>query len=307
MIASRESRLAMWQAKHIQKLLQGIYPKCEISILGMTTRGDQILDKSLSKIGGKGLFIKELEAALLDGRADLAIHSLKDVPMEMPEGFALSAILEREDPRDAFISNRYASLKDMPEGAIVGTSSLRREAQIRRKYPHLKIVPLRGNLDTRLGKLDNGEFDAMILACAGLLRLNLESRIRERIDPVDSLPAASQGALGIEILANNHTMDAYLEPLKDQLTTLQVSAERQVSRRLGGSCEIPIAAYAKWGHDGLQLDLKALVASIDGQEIVESTKAMSVMNLEAAIQLGDQVADDLINKGAMELIAALGK
>jgi len=306
-IASRESRLAMWQAKHIQKLLQGIYPKCEISILGMTTRGDQILDKSLSKIGGKGLFIKELEAALLDGRADLAIHSLKDVPMEMPEGFALSAILEREDPRDAFISNRYASLKEMPEGAIVGTSSLRREAQIRRKYPHLKIVPLRGNLDTRLGKLDNGEFDAMILACAGLLRLNLESRIRERIDPVDSLPAASQGALGIEILASNQKMDAYLEPLKDQLTTLQVSAERQVSRRLGGSCEIPIAAYAKWAEDGLKLDLKALVASIDGQEIVESSQSMSVATLEAAIQLGDQVADDLIHKGAMELIAALGK
>ncbi len=307
MIASRESRLAMWQAKHIQKLLQDIYPKCEISILGMTTRGDQILDKSLSKIGGKGLFIKELEAALLDGRADLAIHSLKDVPMEMPEGFALSTILEREDPRDAFISNRYASLKDMPEGAIVGTSSLRREAQIRRKYPHLKIVPLRGNLDTRLGKLDNGEFDAMILACAGLIRLNLESRIRERIDPVDSLPAASQGALGIEILASNQTMDAYLAPLKDLLTTLQVSAERQVSRRLGGSCEIPIAAYAKWGDDGVKLDLKALVASIDGQEIVESSQTMSVATMEAAIQLGDQVADDLINKGAMELIAALGK
>lgn len=305
-IASRESRLAMWQAKHIQQLLQGLYPQCEISILGMTTRGDQILDKSLSKIGGKGLFIKELEAALLDGRADLAIHSLKDVPMEMPEGFALSTILEREDPRDAFISNNYASLKEMPAGAIVGTSSLRREAQIRRKYPHLKIVPLRGNLDTRLGKLDSGEFDAMILACAGLLRLNLESRIRERIDPVDSLPAASQGALGIEILETNHAVDAYLTPLKDHLATLQVSAERQVSRRLGGSCEIPIAAYAEWTGDGVQLHLKALVASINGQEIVEATKTSSVATMEEAIQLGDQVADDLINKGAMELIAALG-
>lgn len=305
-IASRESRLAMWQAKHIQQLLQGLYPLCEISILGMTTRGDQILDKSLSKIGGKGLFIKELEAALLDGRADLAIHSLKDVPMEMPEGFALSTILEREDPRDAFISNNYASLKEMPPGAIVGTSSLRREAQIRRKYPHLKIVPLRGNLDTRLSKLDSGEFDAMILACAGLLRLNLESRIRERIDPVDSLPAASQGALGIEILASNQAIDAYLEPLKDHLATLQVSAERQVSRRLGGSCEIPIAAYAKWEDDSTQLHLKALVASINGQEIVEATKTRSVATMEEAIQLGDEVADDLINKGAMELIAALG-
>jgi hydroxymethylbilane synthase len=226
--------------------------------------------------------------------------------MEMPEGFALSTILEREDPRDAFISNNYASLKEMPAGAIVGTSSLRREAQIRRKYPHLKIVPLRGNLDTRLGKLDSGEFDAMILACAGLLRLNLESRIRERIDPVDSLPAASQGALGIEILETNHAVDAYLTPLKDHLATLQVSAERQVSRRLGGSCEIPIAAYAEWTGDGVQLHLKALVASINGQEIVEATKTSSVATMEEAIQLGDQVADDLINKGAMELIAALG-
>ena len=297
----------MWQANHIMKLLQGLYPQCEISILGMTTRGDQILDKSLSKIGGKGLFIKELESALLDGRADLAIHSLKDVPMEMPEGFTLAAVLEREDPRDAFVSNKYASLKEMPPGTVVGTSSLRREAQIRRAFPHLNIVPLRGNLDTRLSKLDNGDFDAMILACAGLIRLNLEHRIRERIDPVDSLPAASQGALGIEILASNDKMDTYLAPLRDLPTTMQVSAERQVSRRLGGSCEIPIAAYAQWQKDQKTLSLKALVASTNGKRIIDSHKSSQVTSIEEATQLGDSVADDLIQQGAMELIATLGE
>jgi hydroxymethylbilane synthase len=297
----------MWQANHIMKLLQGLYPKCEISILGMTTRGDQILDKSLSKIGGKGLFIKELESALLDGRADLAIHSLKDVPMEMPEGFTLAAVLEREDPRDAFVSNRYSTLKEMPPGAIVGTSSLRREAQIRRAYPHLNIVPLRGNLDTRLSKLDNGDFDAMILACAGLIRLNLESRIRERIDPIDSLPAASQGALGIEILAGNDKLDAYLAPLRDLSATMQVSAERQVSRRLGGSCEIPIAAYAQWQQDHKTLSLKALVASTNGKRIIDSHQSCQVASIDEATQLGNRVADDLIQQGAMELIATLGE
>lgn len=305
-IASRESRLAMWQAKHIQQLLKGLYPQCETSILGMTTRGDQILDKSLSKIGGKGLFIKELETALLEGRADLAIHSLKDVPMEMPEGFVLSTVLDREDPRDAFVSNRYQSLKEMPEGGLVGTSSLRREAQIRRAYPHLKIVPLRGNLDTRLAKLDNGDFDAMILATAGLLRLNLESRIRNRIDPVDSLPAAGQGALGIEILANNEKMAQYLAPLQNHHAMLQVSAERQVSRRLGGSCEIPIAAYAQWDTAHLQLHLKGLVASINGQKVVDSSRQMPVATMADALTLGNHIADDLISKGAMELIADLG-
>lgn len=306
-IASRESRLAMWQAKHIQRLLKGIYPQCEISILGMTTRGDQILDKSLSKIGGKGLFIKELEAALQDGRADLAVHSLKDVPMEMPEGFELTAVLEREDPRDAFVSNTYQSLKEIPAGGSVGTSSLRREAQIRRSFPHLNIVPLRGNLDTRLAKLDKGEFDAMILACAGLSRLELEHRIKDRIDPKDSLPAAGQGALGIEILANNIMMAKYLEPLRDPIATMQVSAERQVSRRLGGSCEIPIAAYAQWNLERSKLYLKALVASIDGKKIIDASQEKDITSTDQAIALGNAIADELIAQGAMALIDALKK
>jgi hydroxymethylbilane synthase len=306
-IASRESRLAMWQAKHVQALLKGLYPQCEISILGMTTRGDQILDKSLSKIGGKGLFIKELETALLEGRADLAVHSLKDVPMEMPDGFELTAILEREDPRDAFVSNRYDSLQQMPAGSQVGTSSLRRESQIRKKFPHLNIVPLRGNLDTRLAKLDRGEFDAMILAVAGLTRLELSSRIKAKIAPEDSLPAAGQGALGIEILAQKTDVASWLAPLRDVLATYQVTAERQVSRRLGGSCEIPIAAYATWDSYQTQLHLKALVANTDGTHLIEAKANAKVTDFYQAIDLGDLVANQLIADGAQSLIANLGK
>ncbi len=297
----------MWQAKHVQALLRGLYPQCEISILGMTTRGDQILDKSLSKIGGKGLFIKELETALFEGKADLAVHSLKDVPMEMPDGFELSAILEREDPRDAFVSNQYDSLAQMPAGAKVGTSSLRRESQIRKKFPHLEIVPLRGNLDTRLAKLDRGEFDAMILAAAGLTRLELSSRIKAKITPEDSLPAAGQGALGIEILATRTDVADWLAPLRDVLATYQVSAERQVSRRLGGSCEIPIAAYATWDSYQSQLHLRALVANIDGTQVIEAVADAKVTEFSQAIDLGNEVANQLIAAGAQALIANLGK
>jgi hydroxymethylbilane synthase len=297
----------MWQAKHVQAILHGLYPHCEISILGMTTKGDQILDRSLSKIGGKGLFIKELETALLDGRADLAVHSLKDVPMEMPDGFLLSAILEREDPRDAFVSNRYKDLASMPVGATVGTSSLRRESQIKRHYPHLEIVPLRGNLDTRLEKLDRGEFDAMILAAAGLTRLDLAHRIKTRILPEESLPAAGQGALGIEILSSNTKLSQWLEPLKDHFATYQVVAERQVSRRLGGSCEIPIAAHATWDMNQQHLHLKALVANMDGTQIIEATHSAAIHDEVSATALGDVVAQSLIDQGAFELIATLGK
>lgn len=297
----------MWQAKHVQARLQGLYPHCEISILGMTTKGDQILDISLSKIGGKGLFIKELETALFEGRADLAVHSLKDVPMEMPEGFALTAILEREDPRDAFVSNRYETLQQMPPGALLGTSSLRREAQVRKQFPHIKVVPLRGNLDTRLAKLDRGEFDAMILAAAGLTRLDLSARIKTKIAVTDSLPAAGQGALGIEILANNTVIAQILAPLRDSRATFQVSAERQVSRRLGGSCEIPIAAYATWDEAASFLELQALVASMDGLQTVQAKAIARVENLEHAQQLGNVVADALIADGALQLIAQLGK
>ena len=296
----------MWQAKHVQALLKGLYPQCEITILGMTTKGDQILDVSLSKIGGKGLFIKELETALLEGRADLAVHSLKDVPMEMPEGFELTAILEREDPLDAFVSNQYNSLAQMPKGAKLGTSSLRRQAQVMKKYPHIEVVPLRGNLDTRLAKLDRGEFDAMILAAAGLTRLGLTSRIKSTIPAQDSLPAAGQGALGIEILSNNTVLAQQLAPLRDVLATYQVSAERQVSRRLGGSCEIPIAAYATWGSDQTQLHLNALVANIDGTEVVAAKDSAPVKDMEDAIALGNRIADQLIADGAQQIIASLG-
>jgi len=296
----------MWQAKHVQALLKGLYPQCEITILGMTTKGDQILDVSLSKIGGKGLFIKELETALLEGRADLAVHSLKDVPMEMPEGFELTAILEREDPLDAFVSNQYNSLAQMPKGAKLGTSSLRRQAQVMKKYPHIEVLPLRGNLDTRLAKLDRGEFDAMILAAAGLTRLGLTSRIKSTIPAQDSLPAAGQGALGIEILSNNTVLAQQLAPLRDVLATYQVSAERQVSRRLGGSCEIPIAAYATWASDQTELYLNALVANIDGTEVVAAKDSAQVKDMEDAIALGNRIADQLIADGAQQIIASLG-
>lgn len=303
MIASRESRLAMWQAEHVKSALQKLYPGCEVTILGMTTRGDQILDKTLSKIGGKGLFVKELEMALANGEADLAVHSLKDVPMELPEGFELGAIMSREDARDAFISNTYASLEELPPGSVVGTSSLRREAQLRVAYPLLKIEPLRGNLDTRLGKLDRGEYAAIILAAAGLKRLGMPERIKKLIEPEFSLPAAGQGALGIEIKQDRPEMKAWLAPLNDNTAAFRVLAEREVSRRLGGSCEVPLAAYAQWqeGSDS-QLELRALVASQDGKQIVRSNAKAVVQDQDQAVALGAQVANELIAQGAQELI-----
>ncbi len=300
MIASRESRLAMWQAKHVQSALQRLYPRCEVHILGMTTRGDQILDKTLSKIGGKGLFVKELEIALESGEADLAVHSLKDVPMELPEGFSLAAIMSREDARDAFISNDYASLADLPAGAIVGTSSLRREAQLRAAYPSLKIEPLRGNLDTRLAKLDRGEYAAIILAAAGLKRLGLGDRIRAFIEPEFSLPAAGQGALGIEIRQNRSDMQAWLAPLNDDDAAFRVLAEREVSRKLGGSCEVPLAAYAQWEADTLRL--RALVANNAGTEIIRSEQRGSIKSAQEAVALGSKVADELLSMGAQAFI-----
>ena len=238
-IASRESALAMWQAKHIQAILQQMYPQCEVSILGMTTQGDQILDKTLSKIGGKGLFVKELETALQENRADLAVHSIKDVPMVLPEGFALVAIGERANPFDAFVSNQYQRLEDLPKGAVVGTSSLRREAQLRARNPHLVIKPLRGNVQTRLAKLDKGDYDAIILAAAGLERLQLNDRIRCVLSPADSLPAAGQGALGIEIAAHRADLVDVLLPLNHAKTAACVTAERALARALGGSCQVP--------------------------------------------------------------------
>ncbi|MEI7531016.1 MAG: hydroxymethylbilane synthase [Betaproteobacteria bacterium] len=305
-IASRESRLAMWQAEHVKALLEAIYPECDVSILGMTTRGDQILDQALSKIGGKGLFIKELENALLGHQADLAVHSLKDMPMEIPLGFALGAVLSREDSRDAFVSNEFAQLRELPAGAVVGTSSLRREAQIRKNYPHLKIQALRGNLDTRLAKLDRGEYAAIILAAAGLKRLGLASRIKSFLSIEESLPAAGQGALGIEILSENKPLFDWLRPLIDNKVTLAVSAEREVSRRLGGSCEVPIAVYANWHKDNSsQLELRALLADPTGTQLITASSTQAITSLDEALILGQIVADQLIAQGGQQLVDSL--
>ena len=299
-IASRESMLAMWQAEHIKGRLKALYPDCEVEILGMTTRGDQILDRTLSKIGGKGLFIKELEQALQDGRADLAVHSIKDVPMELPEGFALAAIGERASPFDAFVSNQYARLEEMLAGSIVGTSSLRREAQLRAKFPHLTIKPLRGNVQTRLSKLDNGDYDAVILATAGLQRLGLDGRIREILSPADSLPAAGQGALGIEIAARRTDLADILRPLNHEETAACVTAERALARALGGSCQVPLAAYCVM-EDGL-LTLNGLVGHPDGSVIIEASAQAPAAYADA---LGRAVAKRLADDGAEELIAAV--
>jgi hydroxymethylbilane synthase len=300
-IASRESRLAMWQAEHVRARLSLLYPQCSVEILGMTTRGDQILDRALSKVGGKGLFVKELEVAMAEGRADLAVHSLKDVPMELPQGFALAAVLEREDPRDAFVSNDYASLDALPAGAIVGTSSLRRQALIAARYPHLVIKPLRGNLDTRLGKLDRGDYAAIILAAAGLKRLGLPQRIRAVLDPDTSLPAAGQGAMAIEIATRDDGVDllALLAPLNHMATAQAVTAERRVSKVFGGSCQVPLAAHATIA-DG-QMHLRAMVATPDGTRIASAHVHGPAQDAE---QLGDQVAARLREQDAVAILAA---
>lgn len=300
-IASRESQLAMWQARFIQAQLQALYPNCDISILGMTTQGDQILDKTLSKIGGKGLFIKELEIALQENRADLAVHSIKDVPMDVPEGFALVAIGERANPFDAFVSNQYDSLASLPKGAVVGTSSLRREAQLRAQFSHLNIKPLRGNVQTRLAKLDNGEYDAIILAAAGLQRLGLDQRIKAILSPADSLPAAGQGALGIEIAAHRTDLINVLLPLNHPKTAACVTAERALARALGGSCQVPIAAFCTADEHGL-LTLNGLVGHPDGSVILT---AQAQAPAEYADTLGRAVAKKLADDGAVELIQAV--
>jgi hydroxymethylbilane synthase len=252
-IATRESRLAMWQAEHVRDLLSTRLG-ADVSLLGMTTRGDQILDRALSKVGGKGLFVKELEAALAERRADLAVHSLKDVPMDLPEGFVLAAILEREDPRDAFVSPRHGSLEALPPAACVGTSSLRRLVQLRARRPDLRIEPLRGNLDTRLRKLDEGRYDAIVLAAAGLVRLGLARRVASVFTPQQMLPAAGQGALAIECRSDDDELRAALAAFTHAPTWLATHAERAVSRRLGGSCSMPLAAHARWQGGELHLD-----------------------------------------------------
>lgn len=298
MIASRESRLAMWQAEHVRARLSALYPDCNIEILGMTTRGDQILDRTLSKVGGKGLFVKELEVAMVEGRADLAVHSLKDMPMDLPSGFALAAVLEREDPRDAFVSNEYASLAELPAGAVVGTSSLRRQALIAARFPLLQIKPLRGNLDTRLAKLDRGEYAAIILAAAGLKRLGLSQRIKAMIEPEQSLPAPGQGAMAIEICDDRADLKQILAPLNHLPTEQAVTAERTLSRAFGGSCQIPLAAFATI--DGSQMRLRAMIGTPDGSRVVTADASGAADEPQA---LGGKIAQDLATQGAAEILA----
>jgi hydroxymethylbilane synthase len=303
-IATRESRLALWQAHHVRDLLTQRFG-WSVDLLGMTTRGDQILDRTLSKVGGKGLFVKELEVALENGEAHLAVHSLKDVPMVLPEGFSLAAVLEREDPRDALVSPRHESIESLPQGACVGTSSLRRQAQLKALRPDLRIEPLRGNLDTRLRKLDEGQYDAIVLAAAGLVRLGLGERIRMRLDTDTMLPAAGQGALGIEIRTTSVALHESLSSLVHLPTWLAVHAERAVSRTLGGSCSMPLAAFADWQGDRLRLrarlghpeDASVPLLATEMTEVVADTAAADV--------LGERVAERLLSQGGRELLSCL--
>jgi hydroxymethylbilane synthase len=300
-IATRESRLALWQAEHVKTLLESQGAK--VTLLGMTTLGDQILDRTLSKVGGKGLFVKELELALQEGRADIAVHSLKDVPMQLPHGFELACVMQREDPRDAWVSPQYARLQDVPAGAVVGTSSLRRTVLLQALRPDLRIEPLRGNLDTRLRKLDEGQYAAIVLAAAGLKRLGLAQRIRHVFAVQEMLPAAGQGALGIEICAGRDDLRALLAPLSDPLTWLCVSAERAVSRAMGGSCSMPLAAHAVVQDQALQLQA---VWGDMGQvgRLVSARASTADLSMQAAEQLGVQVAQQLCAQGAQVAMAA---
>ncbi|MES2413176.1 MAG: hydroxymethylbilane synthase [Pseudomonadota bacterium] len=306
-IATRESRLALWQAEHVKALLESRLG-WQVELLGMTTQGDQILDRSLSKVGGKGLFVKELEIALSEGRADLAVHSLKDVPMDLPEGFALACVLQREDPHDAFVSNDFASLAELPHGAVVGTSSLRRLVLLRALRPDLKIEPLRGNLDTRLRKLDEGQYHGIVLAAAGLKRLGLASRIRQTFATGDMLPAAGQGALGIEVCSNRTDLLAAMATLADLPTWLAVTAERTVSRAMGGSCSMPLAAFttgpaengmllrAVWGDP---VDVEAGANARPAKKLVHAQKLAPVTTFAEAEALGEAVAAGLRAGGAV--------
>lgn len=290
----------MWQAKHIQFRLQSLYPDCDVQILGMTTTGDQILDKPLASIGGKGLFIKELENALLAGSADFAVHSMKDVPMNMPEGFTLVATCERENPHDAFVSNDYGSLADLPDGSIVGTSSLRRQSQIQARFPKLKIESLRGNVQTRLRKLDEGQYAAIILAAAGLIRLELGNRIRDFISAENSIPAVGQGALGIEIRSDRTDLINVLAPLNHIDTEQCVTAERGFSRALAGSCTVPLGAYAT--KEGNTISITGFVASVDGKQMLRETITGDAHSAETT---GQSLADKLVSLGANKILAEL--
>lgn len=299
-IATRESPLALWQAEHVQALLRERYPEKDVNLLGMTTKGDQILDKTLSKIGGKGLFVKELEVAMQEGSAHLAVHSLKDVPMELPEGFVLAAVSSREDPRDAFVSPRYETLESMPAGSVVGTASLRRELMLRSKFPHLVVKPVRGNVGTRLRKLDSGEYDALIMASAGLKRLGLEERIREIISDEISLPSPGQGALGLECLADDEKTREAVAFINDEQTRACCLAERAVSRALGGSCQVPLAAYATIADSTMRL--RALIGDHTTGELVATEQTGPWTEYE---RLASEAVEALLKQGARRYIEKL--
>lgn len=299
-IATRESPLALWQAEFVRSALMQAHPGLDVQLLGMTSRGDVLLDTPLAKIGGKGLFVKELEEALLDGRADIAVHSMKDVPMEFPQGLALGAICEREDPRDAFVSNKYPALDALPAGSVVGTSSLRRQCQLQALRPDLEIRFLRGNVNTRLRKLDEGEYDAIILATAGLVRLGFDARIRQHIDVADSLPAGGQGAMGIELRAADTVVQQLVAPLHHGPTAARVTAERALNRHLEGGCQVPIGCYAQFLEGSDELWLRGLVGSPDGSRILRAERTAPAADAE---QLGIAVAQDLLAQGAADILA----
>jgi hydroxymethylbilane synthase len=299
-IATRSSPLAMWQAEEVARRLKLLYPDLIVTLVQMKTRGDKLLDAPLAKVGGKGLFVKELEAGILEGRADIAVHSMKDVPVEFPEGLELAFIMEREDPRDAFVSNHYDSLASMPDGKLVGTSSLRRQTQIRERYPKLKIDWLRGNVNTRLRKLDEGEYDAIILASAGLKRLGFEQRIKLALEPEECLPAIGQGAVGIEVRSDDIAVKQLLAPLAHSDTTLRIAAERAMNETLNGGCQVPIAGYAEL--DNGQIYMRGLVGEPDGSRILRSEISGSV---DDAVNLGKRLAEDLIAQGADDILRRL--
>ncbi len=298
-IATRKSALALWQADYVKAQLEHFHPNINVELVPMTTKGDIILDTPLAKVGGKGLFVKELEVAMLEDRADIAVHSMKDVPVDFPDGLGLEVICPREDPRDAFVSNTYSSLNDLPQGAIVGTSSLRRQCQLKAKRPDLTIRDLRGNVNTRLKKLDDGQYDAIILAAAGLIRLKMSERIAQYIEPEEMLPANGQGAVGIECRIEDDTIKALLAPLECSTTRIRVLTERAMNKALEGGCQVPIASYSVISDDGKDVHLRGLVGAIDGSEIIESEITGPVAQGEA---LGNSLAQELLNRGADKIL-----
>ena len=299
-IATRSSPLALWQAEEVARRVKLHHPDLKVSLVQMKTKGDKMLDAPLAKVGGKGLFVKELEAGILEGRADIAVHSMKDVPVEFPQGLELALIMEREDPRDAFVSNHYDSLATMPAGKLVGTSSLRRQTQIRERYPHLQIDWLRGNVNTRLRKLDDGEYDAIILASAGLIRLGFGSRIKAALEPEECLPAIGQGAVGIEVRSDDMAVKTILAPLAHADTTARIAAERAMNKALNGGCQVPIAGYAVLTNG--QIFMRGLVGEPDGSRILRSEISGSV---EQAASLGKRLAEDLLAQGADDILRQL--